>query len=72
MVKEKQLYHNALYKNWNKLFLGIFIYELGGILYEFIFIENFIGRLISLAGILIAFFHIIKIPKINPLTKIIL
>lgn len=69
MVKEKQFYHNALYKNWNKLFLGIFIYELGGILYEFIFIENFIGRLISLAGILIAFLHIIKIPKINPLTK---
>lgn len=69
MVKEKPLYHDTLYKNWNRLFLGIFIYELGGILYEFVLNENFIGRLVSLTGILISSLYIAKIKKINPLAK---
>lgn len=54
---------SLLYYYWNKLLLGIFIYELGNILYEFILNEHKIGRFISLIGILIFLFCACKLPK---------
>lgn len=54
-------------KQWNRLFLGVFIFEFGGVLYEFILNESFLGKAIILLGILTIVYHFIQIPKVNPL-----
>ena len=72
IVQERDVHfnvNNVLIAHWNRMFLGIYVFEMGNMFYEFIFRDNYLCRLMSLVGICILMYSFICVPKRLPFSK---
>ena len=72
IVQERDVHfnvNNVLIAHWNRMFLGIYVFEMGNMFYEFIFRDNYLCRLMSLVGICLLIYSFICVPKRLPFSK---
>lgn len=55
--------------NWyNLFFLGLFLFKFGMVAFDYIFIQNYMMRVLSLVGLMLVFVSFFMVPLSNPLS----